>query len=274
MGSLEGKVAIVTGGTSGIGAACAELFVAEGALVVIAARRLEEGEALVAKLGDAASYVRTDVSREDDVRALVASTVARHGRLDCLVNNAGHSNGVQSISAVDAAQFDALFAVHLRGTLLGMKYASPVMLRQRSGSIVNVASIAAHLPGIAGHTYAALKAAIVQLTRSVALELGEGGVRVNSVSPGAIVTGIFGKAAGMTESQAACTFETLAARFATFQSIPRAGMPRDVADVVAWLASDRAAFVNGADIKIDGAIPGGLSWARQSEMRAGLSKSG
>jgi NAD(P)-dependent dehydrogenase (short-subunit alcohol dehydrogenase family) len=267
MGLLDGKVAIVTGGTSGIGAACVEKFVTEGARVVFAARRDEEGAALERRLGDATRFVRTDVAEERDVRALLESTLGHYGRLDCLVNNAGHSNGVQSILDFEVEQFDSLVGVHLRGTLLGLKHASRYMVRQGGGSVVNVASISAHIAGISGHAYAALKAAVVQLTRSVALELGSSGVRVNSVSPGAIVTGIFGKAVGMTESQAAGTFEGLSARFAALQSIPRAGMPLDVARVVAWLASDEAAFVNGADIKIDGAMPGGLPWEKLNKMR-------
>ncbi len=144
------------------------------------------------------------------------------------------------------------------------------MVGQRAGSIVNVASISAHLAGISGHTYAALKAAIVQLTRSVALELGTLGVRVNSVSPGAIVTGIFGKAAGKTESEAAATLEALSSRFVGLQAIPRAGTALDVARAVAWLASDEAAFVNGADLTIDGAMPGGFGWQELKDMRSSL----
>jgi NAD(P)-dependent dehydrogenase (short-subunit alcohol dehydrogenase family) len=270
MALLDGKVAVITGGTSGIGAACVEKFVMEGARVVIAARRDEQGRQLERTLGTAVTFVRTDVSKESDVRALVETTLHRHGRIDCLVNNAGHSNGVQSILDFETKQFDELVSVHLRGSLLGMKHVGHHMIQKRSGSIVNVASISAHIAGISGHTYAALKAAIVQLTRSVALELGTVGIRVNSVSPGAIVTGIFGKSVGMTESEAAATFGRLSSSFATFQALPRAGMPLDVARVVAWLASDEAAFVNGADVKIDGAVPGGLAWASLSEMRSGL----
>jgi NAD(P)-dependent dehydrogenase (short-subunit alcohol dehydrogenase family) len=271
MGVLEGKVAIITGGTSGIGAACAETFVEEGARVVIAARRAEEGRALEKRLRGVL-FVEADVSKETDVRALMERTVGHHGRIDCLVNNAGHSLGVQSIVDFDVEKFDHLVAVQLRGTLLGLKHASPFMMRQGSGAIVNVASITAHMAGISGHAYSAVKAAILQLTRSVALELGGSGVRVNSVSPGAIVTGIFGKAAGMTEAEASTTLGALAARFQTLQSIPRAGMPVDVARAVAWLASEDASFVNGADIRVDGAMPGGLPWTKLNEMRSGLSK--
>src|SRR3712207_532230 len=132
MGMLDGKVAIVTGGTSGIGAACAELFVSEGARVVIAARREAEGEALAARLGEVASFVRTDVAREADVQAMVAHALSRFGRLDCLVNNAGIPGGIFGIAEFDAERFDTLVGVHLRGTLLGMKHAAPAMLDRKS----------------------------------------------------------------------------------------------------------------------------------------------
>jgi NAD(P)-dependent dehydrogenase (short-subunit alcohol dehydrogenase family) len=270
MRQLEGKVAIITGGTSGIGAACVERFVAEGARVIVAARREEAGHALERALGEAVLFIRTDVSKESDVEAMVEVTLRRHGHIDCLVNNAGHSNGVQSILDFDVVQFESLAAVHLRGCLLGLKHVGRCMAAQRAGAIVNVASISAHLAGISGHTYAALKAAMVQLTRSVSLELGTLGVRVNSVSPGAIVTGIFGKAAGKTEAEAATTLDGLSTRFAGLQAIPRAGMPVDVARAVAWLASEEAAFVNGADLMIDGAMPGGLAWDKLNALRTSL----
>jgi NAD(P)-dependent dehydrogenase (short-subunit alcohol dehydrogenase family) len=269
---FAGKVAIVTGGTSGIGAACVEDLVGHGASVVFAGRRREEGRAIEAKLGELATFIRADVSQEDSVRALIDATMSKYDRIDFLVNNAGHSLGIQSILDFDVEQFDRLVSVHLRGTLLGIKHAGTHMIARGGGAIVNMASISGHMAGISGHTYSTLKAAVLQLTRSVALELGPRGVRVNSVSPGAIVTGIFGKAAGMTEAEAEGTLAPLAARFAGLQSIPRAGTPADVARVVTWLLSDEAAFVNGADIKVDGAMPGGMAWAKLTEMRTGLAK--
>ncbi|HEY4175825.1 MAG TPA: glucose 1-dehydrogenase [Kofleriaceae bacterium] len=270
MPALDGKVAIITGGTSGIGAACVERFAAAGAHVIIAARREDEGHELERALGDRVLFVQTDVSQEHQVRELVQVTTARHGRIDCLVNNAGHSLAVQSIRELQVDEFDRLVGVHLRGSFLCMKHVGNVMVEQGSGSIINVASISGQIAGISNHVYSAVKAALIQATRSVALELGVSGVRVNSVSPGAIVTGIFGKAAGMTESQAADTFDNLSSRFARFQSIPRAGRPVDIANAIAWLASDDAAFVNGTDIRVDGAVPGGLAWEQLNVLRSGL----
>ena len=272
MGMLDGKAAIITGGTSGIGQACVELFVQEGAQVVIAGRREAEGEALAARLSPAATFIRTDVAQEADVRAMVAHCLSRFGHLDCLVNNAGNPGTMASITEFDVDKFDALVGVHLRGTMLGMKHAAPTMLEQGHGSIVNLGSLAAHFAGASGHIYSAVKAAVVQVSRNVAIELGEGGVRVNSVSPGAIVTGIFGKGAGQTEAEAAKGFDALKAHFATLQAVRRPGMPLDIARVIAWLSSDLAGFVNGEDIKVDGGMPGGFTWSRSKEFRAVMTK--
>jgi NADP-dependent 3-hydroxy acid dehydrogenase YdfG len=141
MGTLEGKVAVITGSTSGIGARTAELFVAEGARVVIAGRREERGWQLARALGVAASFIRTDVSNEADVEAMIAHAVNVFGRLDCLMNNAGSGSGYQEIAKLDLRRFDDVIAVHVRGALAGMKYAVPVMAEQKSGSIINVASV-------------------------------------------------------------------------------------------------------------------------------------
>lgn len=276
MRMLENKVAVITGGTSGIGAGCAELFLAEGARVVIAGRRAAEGQALVARLGGAPAiaFRQTDVTEEAQVQGLLAEVVATHGRLDCLVNNAGTPSGMAGIEAFDAAQFDRLIAVHLRGCMLGMKHAAGPMRRQGGGSIVNIGSMGGHLPGVTGHAYAAVKAAVIHATRCVARELGEDGVRVNSISPGAIVTGIFAKGAGLpdTEAEAEAGLQALAARFAGLQPIARAGLPIDVARAAAWLCSDLAGFVNGEDIRVDGGFVGGYKWSELQAQRAAFSR--
>jgi NAD(P)-dependent dehydrogenase (short-subunit alcohol dehydrogenase family) len=250
MGALEGKVAIVTGGTSGIGERIVELFVEEGAKVVVAARRQDEGHALEKRLG--VSFVRADVSIEADAKAMIDHAVQHFGRVDCLVNNAGSGSPMISIVDVDVATFDQVMAVNVRGVFLGMKHVAPVMLTQRSGSIVNIASIAGLRGGMSGHAYSASKGAVHALTRSAAAELGEQGVRVNSISPGAIVTGIFGKSVGVEGPKADRVADVVAAAFAKFQPVPRAGMPEDIARGCVYLASDGSSFVNGQDFTIDG----------------------
>src|SRR5262249_4874986 len=140
MGALDGKVAIITGGTSGIGARTAELFVAEGAKVFIAGRRQAEGEGLAKKLGAPASFMRTDVTKEADIKALMEHALAKFGRIDCLFNNAGNPGRIAGIADLDVAHFDTVIATHVRGVVLCMKYAAPAMIRQGSGSIINTGS--------------------------------------------------------------------------------------------------------------------------------------
>jgi NAD(P)-dependent dehydrogenase (short-subunit alcohol dehydrogenase family) len=250
MGTLNGKVAIVTGGTSGIGEAIAARFVEEGAKVVVAARRRQEGAALEKRLN--IRFVPTDVANEADVKAMIEQTITWFGRIDCLVNNAALSAPMVSITEIDAAVIDQLLAVNVRGVLLGIKHVSPVMLAQRSGSIINIGSMAGIRGGVSGHIYSATKGAVLALSRSAGAELGEKGVRVNCLSPGAIVTGIFAKAAGVEDSKADKLTEQVERAFASVQTIPRAGLPGDIAQAAVFLAGDGSGFINGQDIVVDG----------------------
>jgi NAD(P)-dependent dehydrogenase (short-subunit alcohol dehydrogenase family) len=276
MGVLENKVAVIAGGTSGIGASTAELFAAEGAHVVIAGRREERGEKLAAELGPDAAFVRTDVALEADIEALVRFTVDRWGRLDCLVNAAGDGGAIGGIATLDLGRLQQTMAVHLGGVALGMKYAAPVMFEQGSGSIVNIASIGGQLAGWTALDYSAAKAAVVQLTRGVAVELGPRGIRVNSISPGPILTGIFAKAAGIDPGEADRTAEMLEpafnARLEMWQPIRRVGVPNDVAPAALWLASDGSAFVNGQNLAVDGGISAGRPAAVSAADRAEMAK--
>jgi NAD(P)-dependent dehydrogenase (short-subunit alcohol dehydrogenase family) len=250
MGVLNGKVAVVTGGTSGIGERIVEVFVEEGAKIVVAARREEEGRALEKRLG--VDFVRADVSIEADVKAMIEHAVARFGRVDCLINNAGVPAPMISIADVEVASIDQVLAINVRGVFLSIKHATPVMLSQGSGSIINIASVAAHRGGLSGHVYTASKGAVLALTRSAAAELGEKGIRVNSISPGPIVTGIFGKVAGVDGAKADRVAGVANELFATLQPIPRPGAPEDIARAAVYLASDGSSFVNGQDIIVDG----------------------
>lgn len=259
--SLEGKVAVITGATSGIGARTAEVFVAEGAKVVIAGRRQERGEAVARKLGDAASFISTDVSVEADVKAMIDHAVDRFGRLDCLMNNAGKGSQFTAIADVDLEQFDAVIAVHLRAVLAGMKYAARVMAEQGNGSIINVASVNGFRAGLGGHYYAAAKAASIHLTRCAAMELGEKGIRVNSLSPGMIATGGFAKNMGMQPDEAddhpeyaEAAIGSVAARWQPLQYV---GRTDDIAQAALFLASDASRFVTGHNLVVDGGISAG-----------------
>jgi len=266
MGMVDGKIAIITGATSGIGARTAELFVAEGANVVFSGRRQAEGAAVAARLGRKAQFIQADATREADWQRLIDHTLKAFGRIDCLFNNAGGPAPTGSITSVSVAGFDAAMALLVRSVMLGMKHVAPIMLKQRSGSIINNGSIAGHQTGRStSMIYGAAKAAVNHLSKCVAMELGEHNVRVNSVSPGAIATGILAKALGMDASKADALGSEMQEVFAKAQPIPRSGVPDDIAQCVLWLASDRSTFVNAIDIVVDGGLIGGAMFTPHHE---------
>ena len=270
MTRLQGKVAIVTGAASGIGEAVARRFADDGAQVIAADVQDARGQALVASLGDGASYRHCDVSREADVRDLVAHAADVFGRVDVLVNNAGSPGPSGPIEGVDVDAFDAAIGVLLRSVFLGLKHAAPVMKRQGSGSIISTASVAGLRTGFGPHAYSAAKAAVIHLTHSVAMELGESGVRVNCICPGGIATPIFGKGYGLSAEAADRTVPLMKQVLAGMQPLPRAGLPDDIANAAAWLASDESSFVNGHALVVDGGITGGRKWSEILQRREAM----
>jgi len=271
MARLQDKVCIVTGATSGIGKRTAEVFAAEGAKVVIAGRRDEQGQAVAQAIGARCDFVRTDVTQEAHVKALVDFTMARHGRVDCLFNNAGGPAPVGGIEGIAVEGFDAAIAVLLRSVMLGMKHVAPIMMRQRSGSIINNGSIAGIRAGYSSSLiYGAAKAAVIHLSECVAMQLGEHNVRVNTISPGGIATGIFGKALGLSVEKAEQTAEAIKAGLAGLQPIPRAGLTDDIANAAVFLASDESTFVNAHNLVVDGGVVGGRLWTPQQQALKGL----
>jgi len=267
MGMVDGKAGIITGATSGIGARTAELFVAEGAKVVFTGRRKAEGEALAARLGPNARFIAADATLEDDWKRVVAETQKAFGpRLDFLFNNAGGPAPTGSITTIPVDGFDKAMALLVRSVMLGMKHAAPIMIKQRSGSIINNGSIAGHQSGYSSSMiYSAAKAAVNHLTRCVGMELGEHNVRVNSVSPGPIATGILAKALGMETAKAEQATAKIKEIYAKASPIPRSGVPDDIAQCVLWLASDRSTFVNAIDIIVDGGVLGGRNYSQHQE---------
>jgi NAD(P)-dependent dehydrogenase (short-subunit alcohol dehydrogenase family) len=278
MGVLNGRVAVVVGGTSGIGAEIARGLAGEGASVVIAGRRESQGEQLASEFGPKGLFVRTDVAVEAETASLMASTIERFGRLDCLVNSAGVGGSPGRITDLDLGRLAQTLMLHVGGTVAAMKHAAPIMISQRSGSIISIASIGGRVGGWTFLDYSAAKAAVLQVTRSVAVELAEHGVRVNSISPGPILTGIFAKGAGIDHQEADRTADSLEPvfrdRLGLWQPIQRVGLPGDVAPVAVWLASDASAFVTGQDLTVDGGItagrPAGVSAADRAAMAAVL----
>jgi len=270
MQRLEDKVAIITGGTSGIGRACAVKFAAEGARVVVSGRRRDTGSALADSLGNGSIFVAADVSREAEIKALVDRALERFGRIDCVINNAGSVSATGPIADTDAAAFDHDLAVHVRAPFLAIKYASPSMADRGSGAFINMSSISGRLPGFNVFGYEVAKAALVHLTRCAAIELGEKGIRVNAISPGPVRTGIFAKAGGMDAEAADRTGEAVEEAFApllpSVQAMPGMIRAEDVANAAVFLASDEARFVTGHELVIDGGITAGRPAAT---MRAG-----
>jgi NAD(P)-dependent dehydrogenase (short-subunit alcohol dehydrogenase family) len=249
MGRLSGKVAIITGGASGMGEAASRLFVQEGANVVIGDLQEQKAIALAAGLGNAAVAKRVDVSRADDVRLLVDTALTKFGRLDVMFNNAGIGGAVGPLEEITVENWDRTQAVCLRGVFLGIKHAVASMRAVGGGSIISTASIA----GIDGypnlHAYCAAKAGVVNLTRSAAIEFARDKIRVNCIAPGGISTPIV---YGLGENKAAVD-----AMLAKGQPYPRAGQPEDIAQAALFLASDASQFITGHTLVVDGGATAG-----------------
>ncbi len=261
MGRLDGKVAVVTGGASGIGEATVRLFRQEGAKVVISDVQEELGEALVKELGGNAAFHRADVSKEVEVAALIERAVKEFGGLDILFNNAGFGGVLGPIEDTPENEYDLSMGILVGGVVFGMKHAVPHMKKRGGGSIINTASLAAFVGGYSPHIYAGAKANVVQLTRSVALELGEHFIRVNAICPGAILTPLLATNYGRGEKG----YERAKEDLKTSQAVPRAGMPEDIARCALWLASDESTFVTAQAICVDGGFGAGREWAKQAQ---------
>ena len=252
---LSGKVAIVTGGANGIGRATAELFVDEGAKVVIADVDAERGEELAAQLGGAAAFQRTDVASADAIQELVDFAVARFGGLDVMFNNAGIS-GSMSLRFLDdeMKDFQRVMAVNLFGVMVGSQRAARYMAQHGGGSIINTSSIAGITAGGGVMTYRASKAAVIHVTRALAIDLADHGIRVNCIAPGLIPTGI-------------ASFDR-APVIRAIQPLQRRGQTRDVANAALFLASERSAQTTGMVLPVDGGTSVGAPTHRNMEMIA------
>lgn len=253
-GRLEGKVALITGGCSGIGLGTVELFLAEGAKVVAADVQDAKGAALEQRFDGALRYAHCDVTAEADIAAACALAADAFGGLDVLFNNAGAAGLAGGVEAIDAAAWDLTFALLVRGPALGMKHATPLMRERGGGSIINTASIAGLQAGWGPLAYSAAKAAVVHLSRCAAAELSPQKIRVNAICPGLIATSIFGVAMGMERQAADQMAAMVAHNAAVAQPIAKAGAPSDIAAAALYLASDESAFVTGTHMVVDGGI--------------------
>jgi NAD(P)-dependent dehydrogenase (short-subunit alcohol dehydrogenase family) len=245
---FENKVALVTGATSGIGRATAIAFGREGAKVVLAGRREKEGQdvvALIKKAGGEAAFARTDVTSETEVAALVAKSISKYGRLDVAFNNAGVEDQPGSIHEQTLENYHRVMNANVLGVFLSLKHQIAAMLKNGGGAIVNNSSVAG-LVGFPGAAiYAASKHAVIGLTKTAALEYATQNIRVNAVSPGGIETPMFDRFTGGAGAE-------LHRQVAAMHPIGRTGRPEEIAEAVLWLCSDKASFVTGQTVAVDG----------------------
>jgi len=250
MGRLNGKVAVITGAASGMGRATAIKFAQEGASVVLTdlnSKGGEEAVSLCAATGSQASFQRTDVTSEADIKAAVDRAVREYGRLDVMFNNAGVAGAVGRLENVKSEDWDRTMAVLLRAVFLGMKYSIPEMRKVGGGSIITTSSLAG-LRGVGFLApYSAAKGAIVTLTQAVAIEVGRDNIRVNCICPGGVNTPLVNRGAPGGEQGAE-------ERMAKMQPIPRAGHPEDIANMALFLASDESQWISGAAFPVDGGL--------------------
>src|ERR1700681_2437198 len=243
---MSSPVVLITGALTGIGRATAVAFAREGARVVVSGRREPEGKKLekeLRELGAEVEFVKTDVRHDDDIRALIDKTVARFGRLDAAVNCAGTEGAPGPVTEQTAETYAATFDTNVLGTLLSMKHELRVMLRQGSGSIINVSSTLGRAGAPGASIYVASKHAVEGLTKAAALEVAESGVRINVVAPGPIDTGLLTRFTGTDDNKAALVSRV---------PVKRMGRPEEIAETILFLASDKAPFITGASIAVDG----------------------
>jgi NAD(P)-dependent dehydrogenase (short-subunit alcohol dehydrogenase family) len=257
---LADQVAVVTGGSRGIGAGIVKRFVEEGARVVFSDLLTEKGKGLEIELGKNVAFYQADATSPSDTEALMNFAVEHFGRLDCVVNNAGTGGVRGPIAEISVEGFDRSIALLLRGPFLGIKYAVPHM---QNGTIINIASISGITAGYSPHVYTAAKFGVVGLTKSVALELAERGIRVNAICPGKMATYIWAKVyPDMPEDLVERVPEITEPWLADGVPLCRAGIPTDIANAALWLASSESSFVTGQAIVVDGGLTSGRPWSQ------------
>ena len=248
-GRLENKVAVITGGASGIGEGTVRRFVAEGAKCVIADIQYERAGELAEELGENAVAFSVDVADESQVKATVEFAVSEFGQLDIMFNNAGILGSVGPISEIDGDGWLRTIDVLLNSVFYGIKHAAKVMIKQGSGSIINTASTAGVRAGLGPHVYTAAKHGVVGLSQSVATELGPHGVRVNVIAPGGTISGLTARLVSGDHEN----LEKASTIIGAHNPLRRAGRPEDIANAVLYLASDEASFTTGAVLVVDAA---------------------
>lgn len=244
---LQGKIALITGGASGIGACTAKVFANHGAKVVIADIQNELGQSVSESIGPNCTYVHCDVTDESQVKNAVDKAAAAHGKLDIMFNNAGSSEYTKRrIIDHDKADFESILSLNVTGVFLGIKHASQVMIPRRSGCILSTASVASNIGGMASYAYTCSKHAVVGLTKNAAVELGQFGIRVNCLSPYGVATPL-ARFVGIEDAE---LFEQMVASVANLKHLILKA--EDIANAALYLASDEGRYVSGHNLFIDG----------------------
>jgi NAD(P)-dependent dehydrogenase (short-subunit alcohol dehydrogenase family) len=266
---LPDQVAVVTGGARGIGAGIVKRFVEEGARVVFSDLLDDKAKQLEKELGENVAFCRADSMSPSDIEALMSFAVTRFGRLDCVVNNAGAGGEGGPVAETSIEGFDRSIDLLLRGPFLGIKYALPHM--QRDGTIINVASVAGVAGGYGPHAYTAAKWGVVGLTKSVALELAERGIRVNAICPAGTATWIWAPIfPDMPAELVEQIPEIVKPWIGEDKPLGRPGLPEDIANVALWLASSESSWVTGQAIVVDGGLTVGRPWSQSLRRIADL----
>ena len=265
-GRLSGKVAIVTGATRGIGQGIAAAFVREGAKVLFTGRDVARGREVESELGAATRFLAVDVTQESEMKTMVARTVELFGAVDCLVNNAGEGFQSGAVADLDSEKFWKTFHVLVGSVAYGMKHAAPEIAKRGGGTIVNISSIAASNAGVSGYSYSAAKAAMLQMSKWAAMDLAPRKIRVNAISPGPILTAIFGRGQLSSASAAEQRLGRVAKVFEELTPLHLAGEPTDIAEACVYFASDESRYVTGQDLTIDGGLTNGRSSEEMTEI--------
>lgn len=268
MGRLKGKVAVITGGCSGIGLGTVERFVAEGARVLVGDIDDAAGKALAARHDGAVVYRHCDVMDEGQIQALMDAAVETFGALDILFNNAGAGGSPQRLEEMTGEAWDRSQDLLLRSVALGMRYAIPHMKARGGGAMVNTASIAGTGAGYGPIAYSVAKAGVIHLTKVAAAELARDGIRVNAICPGLILTNIFTPSDTVPDGMAQMIKQSMAQTASDAQPIAKQGLPADIANAAVFFASDESAFVTGTHLMVDGGMHVGPRNAWDPEMRA------
>ncbi len=256
---LLDKVVVITGATSGIGFEIAKLSISQGAKVVISGRRANEGKKIENRLGENCRYIKCDVLYEEQICSLVEEVYGHYGKIDVMFNNAGAPDFVRNIEDISYDKIRHSLDLLLTSVIIGTREVTRIMSDQKYGSIINTASIAGHWGGCGGSVYSAAKAGVIHFSKVTSLELARYNIRINSISPGAIITEIFGVGQKLSGEKLSLSDDHLKSSeaFKDFQPISRAGLPEDIANLAIYLASDESSFVTGQDFVVDGGLLAG-----------------